>query len=135
MAALPTNLATYARYALAGIRLVVGTGSLVTPRIMARRFGIDADANPHAIYLLRLFGVRTVVIGAELLLPESEARARNLRIGVAIHLSDAVAALLAGARRQLPRHAAMTAAGVSTLNALLAVAAQTQPRHPSGKPS
>src|SRR5262249_57874631 len=103
----------------------VGDRSLVTPCIMARCFGTDPDANPHAIYLLRLFGVRPVVIGAELLLPESAARARNLRIGVAIHVSDAVAALLAGTHGQLPRQAATTAVCGSTLNALLAIAAQT----------
>jgi dTDP-4-amino-4,6-dideoxygalactose transaminase len=117
-----------ARIALAAIRLLNGTAALLAPAWMARRFGIDPDANPAALFTLRLFGIRTIVIGTELLLPDDAARARALRYGVAIHLCDAMAAILAGALNQLPRRAARTAAMISATNAALAIIAQAGKR-------
>src|SRR5215210_2332653 len=98
-----TRARDYARIALATIRLFNGIGALFAPTRLARLLGVDPAANPAAIYVLRLFGIRTIVIGAELLLRDDAVRDRSLRIGVAIHASDAAAAVLAGLRGQLPR--------------------------------
>jgi len=116
----------YARVALAGIRLFNGVAALFVPATLARRLGVDPDANPAALYALRLFGVRTVLIGAQLLLRDSGVRAHSLRIAPVIHALDAAAALIAGYRGQLPRRAAITAALISTVNTVLAVIAQTR---------
>ncbi len=113
-----------ARYALAAIRLVNGTAALFAPAQLLRRLGVDPRANPAAFYALRMFGVRTIVIGAELLLLEGDELDRSLRNGVLIHTSDALSAAVAGARRQLPRRGAVAATLISTLNVTLALAAR-----------
>src|SRR5438270_8354833 len=99
----------YARIALAGIRLFNGIAALSAPGVLARRLGVDPDANPAALYVLRLFGVRTVLIGAQLLLRNDRLRTNALRVTPVIHAADAAAAVVAGVQRQLPPRAAATA--------------------------
>jgi hypothetical protein len=113
----------YARITLAGIRLFNGVAALFVPATLARQLGVDPAANPAALYALRLFGVRTVLIGAQLLLRDGGVRAHSLRVAPAIHALDASAALVAGERGQLPRRAATTAAIISTINTVLAIVA------------
>ncbi len=113
----------YARIALASIRLFNGVAALFAPATLARRLGVDPVANPAALYALRLFGVRIVLIGAQLLLRDGGVRAHSLRVAPAIHALDASAALIAGERGQLPRRAATTAAVISSVNTLLAIVA------------
>lgn len=115
---------TLARLTLAAIRLFNGTAALLAPAWLGRRLGVDPAANPAATYVLRMFGVRTVVLGAQLLGPPGPARARALRTGVLIHASDTAAALLAGAAGHLPRRAARLAALISCTNTILAIFAQ-----------
>jgi hypothetical protein len=115
----------YARITLSAIRLFNGTAALFTPAALLRRLGVDPEANPAALYALRMFGVRTVLIGAQLLLRNGGLRAQSLRVAPVIHVLDAAAAMIAGAQRQLPRRAATTAALISTVNTVLAVVAQT----------
>ena len=113
----------YARITLAGVRLFNGVAALFVPATLARQLGVDPAANPAALYALRLFGVRTVLIGAQLLLRDDGVRAHSLRVAPAIHALDASAALVAGERGQLPRRAATTAAIISTINTVLAIVA------------
>jgi hypothetical protein len=113
----------YARLALATIRLFNGVAALFVPATLARQLGVDPAANPAALYALRLFGVRTVLIGTQLLLRDEGLRAHSLRVAPAIHALDASAALIAGERGQLPRRAATTAAIISTVNTVLAIVA------------
>ena len=113
----------HARITLAGIRLFNGVAALFVPATLARRLGVDPNANPAALYALRLFGVRTVLIGAQLLLRDGGMRAHSLRVAPAIHALDASAALIAGERGQLPRRAATTAAIISSVNTVLAIVA------------
>jgi hypothetical protein len=113
----------YARITLAGIRLFNGVAALFAPATLARQLGVDPAANPAALYALRLFGVRTVLIGAQLLLRDGGVRAHSLRVAPAIHALDASAALIAGERGHLPRRAATTAAIISTVNTVLAMVA------------
>ena len=114
----------YARVTLAGIRLFNGVAALFVPATLARRLGVDPEANPAAIYVLRLFGFRTILIGAQLLLRNEGLRAHSLRVAPVIHAVDAAAALIAGERGYLPLRAATTAALISTVNTGLAVVAQ-----------
>ena len=113
----------YARITLAGVRLFNGVAALFVPATLARQLGVDPAANPAALYALRLFGVRTVLIGAQLLLRDDGVRAHSLRVAPAIHALDASAALIAGERGQLPQRAATTAAIISTVNTVLAIVA------------
>jgi hypothetical protein len=112
-----------ARVALASIRLVNGCAALAVPGTFARRLGAD-PALPGTTYGLRLFGVRTVLIGWELLQHNRNARARAVRLAPVVHAGDTVAALLAGASGALPPRAARTAVLVSATNLALALAAQ-----------
>lgn len=113
----------FARITLAGIRLFNGVAALFVPATLTRRLGVDPAGNPAALYALRLFGVRTVLIGAQLLLRDGGVRAHSLRVAPAIHALDATAALIAGQRGQLPRRSATTAAVISTVNTVLAIVA------------
>jgi hypothetical protein len=123
-----TSRAT-ARYALAAIRLFNGGAALFTPEKLARRLGADPQANGAVIYALRMFGVRTIMIGAELLVLRGEALDRSLRKGVLIHASDTVAAAAAGAKGYLPPRTAAFTTLISTVNTGLAIAARGR-RHP-----
>jgi hypothetical protein len=118
-----------ARYTLAAIRLFNGGAALFAPEKLARRLGADPQANGAVIYVLRMFGVRTVVIGTELLVLRGEALDRSLRKGVLIHATDTVAAAAAGAKGYLPPRTAALTTLISTVNTGLAIAARGR-RHP-----
>ena len=111
-----------ARQALGIIRLMNGTAALVAPRRMVRTFGVDGQTGP-TIYALRLFGVRTVILGIQLLVAKGDALDDALHYAVPIHASDTSAAILAGFTGQLPRRAAFIGAVMSSANTLLALAA------------
>ena len=113
-----------ARTLLGLIRLVNGTGSLLAPDMFARRIGVEPEANPAASYVTRLFGVRTMVIGYELLQRDEETRRRALRVATLIHASDTVAAMVAGGSGRIPRKAAVVATTISAANTLLALVAR-----------
>jgi hypothetical protein len=124
----------YARITLSAIRLFNGIAALFAPAALLRRLGVDPEANRAALYALRMFGVRTVLIGAQLLLRNGGLRAHSLRVAPVIHVLDAAAAMIAGVQGQLPRRAATTAALISTINAVLAVVAQTRKAEETGSP-
>jgi len=109
---------------LAGIRLVNGTASLFAPATFARKLGVDPETNGPAIYVLRMFGVRTILIGSALLSRNPEVRAHAVRLAVRVHLTDAIAAAVARASRQLPAKGAKLAVITSSVNTALAVIAR-----------
>ncbi|MFI9721811.1 hypothetical protein ACIHFE_19480 [Streptomyces sp. NPDC052396] len=118
---------TAARYSLAGIRLVNGAAALLTPRMMARRLGADPQ-QPALVYVLRMFGVRTVAIGIQLLCPADAGELdRALRTGTLIHASDALSAACAGRAGLLPCRMARAATAISTVNVVLTLVARRRP--------
>lgn len=112
-----------ARVALAAIRIVNGSAALAAPELLARNLGVRRDDNQAVEYVFRMFGIRTVVIGVQLLLPEGELRRASVRTAPIIHASDTAAAALAGITRQIPARAALIATSISALNTALALAA------------
>jgi hypothetical protein len=110
----------HARVALASIRLVNGALALLAPGVMLRRLGADPKTNGVAVYPLRMFGIRTVLLGLELL--TGEPTRQQGTTGVVIHATDAASAITAGLRRQLPARVAVLAAGISVTNTALALA-------------
>jgi hypothetical protein len=114
-----------ARVLLSAIRLVNGSAALVVPRRVARRLGATTETEAAAVYPLQLFGVRTILIGAELLGGDRARRRYALDVSVAIHASDTLAAALAGLRKQLPRRTATILTLVSAGNTALAVLARS----------
>jgi hypothetical protein len=113
-----------ARVALAVIRSINGLLALFAPKFMLRKLEVDPDQNGAAIYALRMFGVRTVFLGAELFLKEGQERERALQTGVVIHASDTISAAIVWARGYLPRRAAAVATLISCVNTALALVAQ-----------
>ena len=98
-----------------------GASALVAPRLLTRRLAADDTA----VYPFRLFGIRTIVIGGDLLLRDREVRDHALRLALLIHASDVASAVVAGARRQVPLRSAAAAAAISSVNTALALVART----------
>jgi hypothetical protein len=115
---MPMTGRDHARLALAAIRLVNGTMALLAPETMLRRLGAEAGTNQLAVYPLRMFGIRTVVLGVDLL--AGGPLQQKGRVGVLIHATDAASAITAGLRRRLPARVALLAAGISVTNTALA---------------
>jgi hypothetical protein len=111
-----------ARVALAGIRIINGTAALLAPGRLARRLEVESASGPMA-YPFRMFGIRTILIGADLLAHDSAVRRHALRAAVVVHASDTVSALAAGASGALPRRAARMTTAISAVNVVLALLA------------
>ena len=115
---------TAARYALGGIRVLNGALGLVAPAVIIRRLGDRSPQdNAAAYYGVRLFGVRTIVLGADLFLLRGRELEGALRSAVLIHGSDTSTVLSLWRRRQLAPELARPLALISGLNTALAVTA------------
>jgi len=110
-----------ARKMLAAIRLFNGTAALIAPEFLLRRLGADPETGRSGVYPFRMFGIRTILIGADLLLLRGEERQRAARLAVVIHATDTIAAMTAGVRGDLPRRAAAMTTLISAGNTVLAV--------------
>jgi hypothetical protein len=81
---------------LGGLRLVVGAGTWLSPRLSGRVFGIpEAGASPGSALGLRLFGVRETLLAAGALSADPAVRRAALQAGVVVDAVDAVATVLA----------------------------------------
>jgi uncharacterized protein YjeT (DUF2065 family) len=117
------GMADLARVLLALIRLFNGLTALVAPRQLADRLGIDTEQNPAALYVLRMFGIRTVVIGLDLLSSDPRRRGHALKVAPIIHASDTAAAFLASQSDRFPKPMARLTVLISAINSALAVIA------------
>jgi hypothetical protein len=116
------SLADSARVALAGIRIVNGAGGLLMPRQLARRLDVEEAAGPMG-YPFRMFGIRTILIGLDLLSDDRAVRRHALRAAVVVHVTDTVSAIVTGVTGGLPRRPAVTTTAISATNAVLALLA------------
>ena len=115
------TLGTAALRALAVIRLVNGTLALVAPGFLVRRTSGDPTSKaPY--YAFRMFGIRTVVLGAHLWLFTGKEQARARDEAVLIHSADTLSALVGALRHDQPARVARTTVAISALNTALAVA-------------
>lgn len=110
-----------ARWLLAAIRLTNGALALFVPGLLARRLGVNPNTTPAILYVLRMFGIRTLFLGADLLRSTGERRADVLGQAVLIHGSDTIAAALAARSGRLPRGSGVLITTISALNTALAV--------------
>lgn len=123
MSAIAT-IGTAARYALGGVRIIAGTTGLLAPAMIISRFGDgNPAANPAAIYGLRLFGIRTVFIGLDLIRLHGRDLDRALRAAPIIHASDTATVLALQRNKQLSPERARPLLLISGLNTVLAVTA------------
>lgn len=112
-----------ARYSLAAIRIVNGLLALVAPSLIIKRFGENPDNAAAAIYGLRLFGVRTVLIGADLITQRGEPLEHSIKQAVLIHASDTLTAATLGTSKRIRPQMAVPLTLISAVNTALAVAA------------
>ena len=112
-----------ARLLLGSIRLLTGSIGLFYPQRIQCQMG-KKISDPSGEYALRLFGVRTVLIGLDLLHPAGKAHAHAVRIAPFIHASDTIAALLAARSGALPRRAATSLVAISAANTVLSLLMQ-----------
>ena len=108
----------FAWKALAAIMLTNGTLAVVAPRWLAGQLGVRAELQPAMLYALRMFGIRTVLVAADLCL-EPRRRRRALKEGILMHSTDAAAAMVAVSLGQLPFRSGVLAGGISVANTLL----------------
>jgi hypothetical protein len=102
--------------------------TLFATRPFSSRLGVDPDSSPAAVYALRLFGIRTIYIGAELLFARGEHLRNAVAVAPVIHVSDTVSAALAGAGGQLPKKSARMGVAISSVNVLLSLLAWSNPK-------
>lgn len=105
------------------MRLAIGAGAWLTPRLAGRLFGLDAAANPQSPYLARLFGVRDIALGWGALTSEGDTQRQWLAAGLACDLADAAAGVLGGRSGYLPKAASVLVTGTAVSAAVLGAAA------------
>jgi hypothetical protein len=116
-----------ARRALALVRLGFGSAALLRPDALVRRVDGPGAPSPAALYAFRMFGVRTVLIGTQLLLDDGPVRRAAVRTAPLVHVSDTVTATLLTARGSVPVPTGVRLVAVSAVNTALAVLASRRP--------
>jgi len=122
------DLVRGARIALAAIRLFNGGTALAAPGVFAARTGVPASMEGAVLYPWRMFGIRTLLIGGDLLTRDEQIRRHALRVAVLVHASDTAAAFAALRSGQVPRRTGITATSISALNTVLALVARRELR-------
>jgi hypothetical protein len=112
-----------ARYTLAGIRIVNGSVALIAPSAIIRRFGESPADDNAAVYGLRMFGIRTVIIGVDLCTLNGAPLRRALGQAIIIHASDTATAASLGLSGRVRRRWATALTLISAANTGLAVTA------------
>jgi hypothetical protein len=104
------------RMGLAALRLAVGVGSVAAPRALGSAFGFRPVEDPEAPALARLFGIRNVALGLDLLRDEG---ALSPNANVAIDLADAAALIGGGLRGYLSKRTLVLGSATALLAAAL----------------
>ncbi|MFV8048711.1 hypothetical protein [Mycobacterium sp. 48b] len=112
-----------ARKLLALIRIFNGAAALLAPEKLLGRLGVDTTTDRAGTYPFRMFGIRTVLIGLDLLLLRGTELRRAEKLAVLIHATDTVSAAVTAARGDLPRKQGLVAIVISSINTALALAA------------
>jgi hypothetical protein len=107
--------------------MVNGAAGLIYPELLLRRLGTDPRIDRSGVYPFRMFGIRTVLIGLDLMTLRGEDLQRASKRAVLIHACDTVSAASAGWRGDLPRRAGVATTLISATNTVLAVLAARRP--------
>ena len=119
-------IATAARLLLACIRLFNGAMALFAPQMIIRRFKADESAeDPEvAVYALRMFGIRTILIALDLMRGKGPVGAHAVRVAPIIHASDLITAALVARGGRVPKETGALIVAISGFNTLLAFLSQ-----------
>ncbi|MFL6052249.1 MAG: hypothetical protein ACJ72W_04925 [Actinoallomurus sp.] len=90
-------------------------------------FDPSRELSPAAIYAFRFFGIRTILIGLDLVTQAENEQDRLAREAVVIHGSNVFTVVTLKVRRQLPPRTAATVGLISTVNVVLALASLERP--------
>lgn len=124
MAGKATGSACGARVVLGLVRIVNGALGLFLPTTLIARIDPENPPSPAAVYAFRLFGVRTVLIGLDLVRRSPEARAKAVSEAPLIHAADTATATLLTATGRVSVRTGAPLIAISGLNTLLAVLAR-----------
>ncbi|MDZ5620261.1 DUF4267 domain-containing protein [Nocardioides bizhenqiangii] len=83
-------------------RIVIGIGSIASPSLTARMFGLSPADNPQMSYFTRMFGVREIALGSLTLLAKGDARRTMVLAGMAVDGADAATGVMAIAKKEVP---------------------------------
>ena len=114
-----------ARVALGAVRLALGTTALLAPQLLARRVE-PGPPSAAAVYAFRMFGIRTALIGWDLLAGTEAQLRRTLDRAPMIHATDTMTATLLTVRGEVPVRTGLPLVAVSGLNTALALLARRQ---------
>ena len=117
-----------ARFALAGIRMINGGIALIAPGVIIRRFDEEPGEDNAAVYGLRMFGVRTVVLGIDLVALTGDSLRRALGQAVIIHGTDTATAAWLGFSGRVKPRTAIPLMLISLTNTALAITAYSAAR-------
>ncbi|SEG92302.1 hypothetical protein SAMN04489712_13310 [Thermomonospora echinospora] len=78
---------------LARGRVALGVTAFLAPGAVARALGAGAGADPGRDLMTRIFAGREIALGAGYLLSKGQGRATWARLGLAVDVLDAVAAM------------------------------------------
>jgi hypothetical protein len=81
-------VAVTARRSFGPVRLVEGVLALAAPRLLLGRLVTDPEQDPSGSYPFRLFGVRSVPIGADRLILTGDRAGPESKVAVAIQATD-----------------------------------------------
>lgn len=118
-----TRVGQAARYTLAAIRVINGGLALIAPGVIIGRFGEQPAGSSAATYGLRMFGIRTVLLGVDLATLSGEPLRRALREAVLIHATDTATVVLLGVTGRAKPRTAIPLALISLTNTALATTA------------
>lgn len=119
------RVALVARTTLGLLRLTFGSLGLFAPRVVIRRIeGPDRDASPAAVYAFRMFGIRTILLGRDLLVSDGPRLSKALDEAPLIHGSDTATATLLTVTGRVPRRTGLSLMAVSGLNTALSLIAR-----------
>jgi len=95
----------------------------LAPEALLGRLGVDTAKDRSGTYPFRMFGIRTILIGLDLLLLTGDELRRAEKLAVLIHASDMILAGITTVHGDLPRKQGLVATAISAVNTGLAVIA------------
>lgn len=116
--------ASFGRVALGLVRLVNGVLGLFVPHRLIGRIDHAEPPSPAAIYAFRLFGVRTILLGRDLLVGSDSMRRKAVAEAPLIHASDTATATLLTVTGRVPVRSGVPLIAISAVNTLLALLAK-----------
>jgi hypothetical protein len=110
---------------LNGSRMLVGVAALAAPGKAFSGAGLSARRNPQLPFVVRMFGVRDLVLGAGALSTTGGERRRWLQAALAADVADALASVAGHRAGHLPPHGAVMLGLTACAGTALGIAALT----------